>query len=71
MGCGELVTANKPTVATKPLFDPIVVEDGQDDGRLSNSASANQGDWCEVLGETNDLLDQLVTPKEDPWWWRW
>jgi len=25
---GELVTADKPTVVAKPLFDPVVVEDG-------------------------------------------
>jgi len=28
VGCGELITMNEPTVVAKPLFDPIVVEDG-------------------------------------------
>ena len=27
VGCGELITADEPTVVTKPLFDPIIVKD--------------------------------------------
>ena len=70
MGCGELVTTDEPTVVTKSLFDPIVVEDGQDDGCLADSAGADQGDWSEALCEMDDLLDQLVASKEDPRWLR-
>jgi hypothetical protein len=39
--CGELVTPDEPPVVAKPLLDPIVVEDGQDDGCLSNSTSTD------------------------------
>ena len=31
VGCGELVTADEPAVVAKPLFDAVVMEDGQDD----------------------------------------
>ena len=67
-GGGELVTTDEPTVVTKPLFDSIVVEDGQNGGRLANSASSDESDWREIFCKTNDPLDQLVTSKEDPWW---
>ena len=50
----------------KPLLDPIVVEDGQGDRRLADSASTNEGDWSEVLSEINDLLDQLVASEKGP-----
>jgi len=68
---GELVAADKPTVVTKPLFDAIVVEDGQNGGGLANPTSTDQSDWGEVFCETNDLFNQVVASKEDPWWWRW
>ena len=48
---------------TKPLLDPVVVENGQCDGGLADSASTNQGDWGEVLCEIDYLLDQLSRPK--------
>jgi len=38
---GELVATDEPTVVTKPLFDAIIVEDGQSGGRLANSTRAN------------------------------
>jgi len=41
VGCGELIAAGEPAIVTKPLFDAIVMENGQDDGCLANSASAN------------------------------
>ena len=58
---GELVTADKPTVVPKPFLDAIVVEDGQSNGRFTDSAWTDQGDWSEVFSEANDPLDQLVT----------
>jgi len=48
----------------KPLPDPIVVENGQGDGGLSDSASTDESDWDEVLGEIDYLLDQFVASKE-------
>ena len=45
---------------TKLLFDPIVVKDSQSDGGLANSASTNEGDWNEVLGKIDYLLDKDV-----------
>jgi len=35
---GELIAADEPTVIAKPLLDAAVVQDGQDDGRLADSA---------------------------------
>ena len=43
-GGGELITADEPAVVTKPLLDPIVVENDQGDGGLANSASADESD---------------------------
>ena len=64
--CGELVAANEPTVIAKPLPDAIMVEDGQCDGCLANSADTNEDDGCEVFGQTDDLLDQLITSETGP-----
>ena len=68
---GELVAADEPAAIAKPLFDAIVMQNGQSDGCLANSAGTNERDWSEVLHQTNDLLDQLVAPIEDPGWWGW
>jgi hypothetical protein len=68
---GEFVATDEPTVMAKPLLDAIVVEDGQSDGGLSNSAGTDESDGREVFCETNDLLDQLVASKDGPrrlWW---
>jgi hypothetical protein len=56
---------------TKSLLDPVVVENGQGDGRLANPASTNEGDWNKILSEIDYLLDQLVPSKEGPWGQRW
>ena len=67
----ELVTANESTVVTEPLLDPVVVESSQGDRSLADSASTDEGDWGEVLGEIGYLLDQPVTSEERPRWQRW
>ena len=54
---GELVATNESTVVAEPLLDPIVVENGQGDGCLSDSTSTDECDWGEVLSETDYLLD--------------
>ena len=63
-----MIAANEPTVRAKPLLDPIVVENGQGDGRLADSASTDEGDWNGLLSEINELLDQFVASEECPWW---
>ena len=65
-----MVATNESTVIAKPLLDPIVVEDGQGDGCLADSAGTNESDWSEVLSEIDYLLDQLVASKEGPRWQR-
>ena len=40
----ELVARDEPPVVTEPLLDAIVVEDGEDDGCLADSASTNESD---------------------------
>ena len=67
---GELVATNEPPVVTEPLFDAMMVKNSQGDGGLSDSAGANESERSEVFRTANDLLDKLVTSKEDPWWWR-
>jgi len=39
-----LVIADEPTVGTESLFDVIVVEDGQCDGRLPDPTDTNESD---------------------------
>ena len=56
-GCGELVATDEPTVVAKPFLDAVVVEDGQYNGRLTNSAGTDESSWSEGFYETNDLLD--------------
>jgi len=65
--CGrgrEFVTTNESTVMTKPLLDPVVVEDGQSDRGFADSANTNQSDRGKLLGEIDYLLNQLVASKE-------
>jgi len=59
-----LIAADEPTVMAKPLLDPIVVENGQGDGGLADSASPHEGDWNKALGE-------LVASEAGSWWWGW
>ena len=68
---GELVTANEPAVVAETLLDAVVVEDGEGDGRLADSASTNESEWSEVFCQADELLDQLVSSKEVSRWWRW
>ena len=56
-----MVTADEPTIVPKPLFDAIVMEDGQGDRSLSNPPGTDESNWSEVFRETNHLLDQLKT----------
>jgi hypothetical protein len=53
----ELITTNESTVIAKPLLDPIVVENGQGDGGLANSASTNESDRNKRLSEIDYLFD--------------
>ena len=69
LGCRELITPDEPTVSPKPLFDPIVVENGQSDGRLPDPTCTNQSGGFEAVYETKNLLDQLAAPKQCPLWW--
>ena len=66
--CWELVTTDEPAVFTKPFFNAIVVEDSERDGCFPDPTRANESDGREVLGETNDLVDQLVASETGPWW---
>ena len=57
MGRGELVATDESTVVAKVLLDPIVVENGQGDGSLTNSPGTDESDWNKVLGEIDYLPD--------------
>ena len=67
---GELVAMDESTVVAKPLFDAIVVKDSQGDRGLSDPAGTNESDRREVFYETDNIIDQPVTSKEDCGWWR-
>ena len=70
-GGGELVAADEPAVDAKSSLDTIVVEDGESEGRLADSAGTNEGKWSEVFRQADELLGQFVSPKKVPrWWWR-
>jgi hypothetical protein len=67
----ELVAADESAIVPKPSLDPVVVKNGQGDGGLPNSPSADQSNRGEALGEIDDLLDQFVASEEGPWRERW
>ena len=70
-GGGESVATGKTTAFTKPLFDAVMMEGGQSDERLSNTAGTNENNRCEVFGQVNDPLSQLATSETGPRrWWR-
>jgi len=54
----------------KSLLDPVMMEDSQGDGGLSDPASTDESDWDEVLSEIDYLFDQLVASEERSWEWR-
>ena len=56
-GGRELVATDEPAVVAKLLLDSIVVENGQGNGGLSNTTSADESNWAEVPSETYYLLD--------------
>jgi hypothetical protein len=66
----ELVATDESAVLPKALLDAVVVEESSSDGRLPDPPCADESDGCEVLGETNDLLDQLVASETGPRRWR-
>ena len=67
----EFVAADKSTIVLKPPLDPVVVKNGQGDGGLPDSASADESNRGEALGETYDLPNQFVASEEGPWRERW
>jgi len=67
----ELIATDESTVVTKPLLDAVIVQDGQSDRRLADSASTDKSNWGEIFRETDDLLDQLVASEEDSRWRGW
>ena len=60
---GELVAADEPAVVAEALFDTIVVEDGESDGRLADSTRTNESEWSQVFCQTDEIPDQLVSSK--------
>ena len=65
----ELVASDEPKLLAKPLFDTIMMKDGQSDGCLTNPVSTNESNWGKIFGETNNPLDQLVTPETGSGCW--
>ena len=57
---GELVATNEPAVVSETLFDVIVVEDSESDGRFSDSSRTNESDWSEGFSDTNNPFDHVV-----------
>ena len=41
----------------KPLFYPIVVENGQSNRGFADPSGANESDWTKVFNEIDCLLD--------------
>jgi len=67
-GRGELIATNESTIVAEPLLDAVVVQDGQRDGCLSDSAGTNESDWSQIFCQASDLLDKLVASEEGPRW---
>ena len=62
----ELVATDESPLRAKPLSDPIVMKDGQDDRGFADSSWTDQGDRREAFRKTNDPVDQRVPSTEDP-----
>ena len=69
--CRELVTTDEPAVVSESFLDAIVVEDSQGDGCFPDPSWTDESDWIEGFGDTEDLLDQLVTSETGPRPWGW
>jgi len=67
---GELVAADESAVGTEALLDAIVVENDESNGRLANSTNTSESERSEVFCHTDYLLDQVVSSKDVPRWWR-
>ena len=65
----ELVTTNESTFVTESLLDAIVVKNSQGDGSLAYTTGTNESNRCQVLSETDDLLDQVIASEANSWWW--
>ena len=65
-GGWELVASDESTILAEPLLDAMVMENGQGDRRLADSASTDEGDRSQVFGETDDPLDQFVASETGP-----
>jgi len=48
----------------KPLLDPVMVENGQGDRGLADTASTDESDWNKVLSKVDYLLNQLIASEE-------
>ena len=62
----ELIASDESTILAEPLLDALVVENGQSDRCLSDSSRTDECNWSQILGETDDPLDQFVTSKTSP-----
>ena len=67
----ELVATDEPAAVSEPLFDAIVVEDGQSDRGFPNPPCTEESNWSEGFYEVNNSLDQLVASKTDSWGRGW
>ena len=65
-GSRKLIATDESTVLAEPCFDPIVLEGGKSDGCFPNPPCTDESDGFKVFGESDDLLDQLVTPETIP-----
>ena len=45
----------------------MVVEDGQNEGRLPNPAWTDESDWSEIFSKADNLLGQVVASKTGQW----
>ena len=66
----EFIATDEPAVIAEPFLDAMIVEDGERDGSFPDSPWADECDGFEVFCETDDLLDQPVTPETGPRWSR-
>ena len=62
----EPVAADESTVNAKPFLDAIVVEEGEGNGCFSDPTCTNECDGFEILGQSDNLIDQLPTSETGP-----
>ena len=61
-----MIAADESTILSKSFFDPVVVEDSENNRSFPDPPCPDESDGFEVSGELDDYLNQLISPEKVP-----